>query len=391
MRKLLAFLLLAATLSASSTLTGTFVRPMTSQAIANATLNLSLSQYGIIAGSYAVVPQQVSCYTTNNGGVVGIPDPILAPGYATSTVSGSLAGGTYFVQIAYIQGGLTSLVSPEIQVNLSAAGTITVNAPALQPASATGFAVYIGTTSGGETLQGTVSGTPGQWGNYQQSVPLSNGAAIPTQNTTSCTLTFNDSIIPTYTYYVASLSDSAGNVLPGFPQNWYLSGSSVNVANIIPLSFPPSVNFPQPVLQNPTSAATQSIGSSINLNGHLLSGSANVGPGNHDFFFSGAYTGTSILNRWTPNSAITVQRASVFAQTPGSGGATGTTITVSNGTTSGCVFSGLIAGASGSGTSNSPSGFCNFAAGFQITVTVTADDHSVFPSNSSWSIEYVAQ
>jgi hypothetical protein len=56
--------------------------------------------------------------------------------------------------------------------------------------TAMGMRVYIGTTSGGETLQGSTIGAA----SYLQTVALVTGAAFPTTNSTICKLIANDAM-----------------------------------------------------------------------------------------------------------------------------------------------------------------------------------------------------
>jgi hypothetical protein len=133
-----------------------------------------------------------------------------------------------------------------------------VNVPVL----ATFMKVYVGITAGGESLQGSVAVTNGVIaGNYSQSVPLVNGAAPPSANTTTCQIRFNDELQPSFTAYIVSLSNLNGAGIAGFPQKWYLSGGSngtVNVSNGTPL-YAGVVQYPQAILTNPAANGMQSI------------------------------------------------------------------------------------------------------------------------------------
>lgn len=370
-------------------LTGTFRTPLGGP-VANGTLLLTLSQAAVLPGSFAVVPQTVSCATSDDGSVVGVPDPMVAPAGGAFNGIGTLAAGTYFIKIVYTgASGTTSLASPELVLSLASAGELRITTPTLQPAAATGYAVYIGTSSGTETLQGSVSGFGGA---YTQATALSAGAAPPASNDTGCLVTFNDTTIPSYTYYTATLEDSAGNTLPGFPQNWYLAGTSVDVANLEPLTTVPAARFPTPILSNPAADVPQSLNSALNMNLHLLMNSANVGPG----FFSSYWVGTlpaatTAIGGWTPNTAVRLQRIDLYAQSAGAGGTSGFTVSVTDGTST-CAFQNLLTGAAAV-ASAAPAGFgagCAFGAGVPLTVSVTADDHTTRPGNVSWQIEMTA-
>ncbi len=370
-------------------LTGKFVLP-TAGPVANGTLLLTLSQQGVTSlPGYAVVPQTVDCYTSTDGSVVGVPNPKLGPGGSAFDAIGTLPAGVYFVEIAYLGASATSsLASPESQLSLTAAGELQIPPPALQPAAATGYAVYIGTSSGGETLQGSVSGFGAS---FTQAGPLTAGAAPPGANNSVCLLTFNDAITPSYTTYAVTLEDSAGVTEPGYPQNWYLAGPQVDVGTIVPLASNPAVAFPEPILANPASSAGQSLGSALYMNGFDIQAAGNVGPGFFSAYWAGALpAANSVLASWTPNVGVWVRRADLNAQVAGAGGTQGTAITVSDGTST-CTFSGLLAGTATAGSQGFPTGVCDFNAGVPLTVRVLSDDHTTAPQNLSWSLELTAK
>ncbi len=383
----LALLALAAASAARATiLQGKLVLPSYGPVV-NGILTLALSQAAVVPGSYAIAPATVACYTSTDGSVVGVPNPAATPTGGAFGGTGTLPAGTYFVEIVYQAAGSTAtLASPEARFVLTSAGYLLVNAPALSPAAATGYAVYIGTASGTETLQGTAALGSG----YTQSTPLTAGAAPPGSNSTACSVMGNDTLIPAYTYYSATLADANGNVLAGFPQNWYIAGSPVDVSELEPLASNPAVRFPMPILANPSSAQAQSLGSGLNLNGYTVTGSGNVGPGFFSAYWSGTLPApTSALATWTPNSAVQVRRLDMNAQSAGSGGSAGLTITVSDGTST-CTFAGMLP-AAGTSSSAAPSGACGFNAGVPLTVSVTGDDHGTRPGNVSWSLEVTSR
>jgi hypothetical protein len=111
-----------------------------------------------------------------------------------------------------------------------------------------GMRVYIGTTSGAETLQGSSIGTA----SYVQSGPLVSGTALPTTNNTICKIVANDAMYPLGTGYTVALTNTAGNSLPGYPMQWQLMGpgTTVNVSSGIPY-YNGVVMFPSPVLASP--------------------------------------------------------------------------------------------------------------------------------------------
>ena len=106
-----------------------------------------------------------------------------APTVTPTTGTGSLAGGNYYVKVTYTDpAGETTGSAETGPINLSATGELTVTAPAFAPDDETGYNVYIGTTSGGETKQN--ASPVGVGTNYVQSAALGAGSAVPGANTT---------------------------------------------------------------------------------------------------------------------------------------------------------------------------------------------------------------
>ncbi|MGH9416852.1 MAG: hypothetical protein ACRD01_09515 [Terriglobales bacterium] len=349
--------------------------------IVGGTLRLTLSGPALAAGSYYYVPATVACATSTGGAVVGAPDPTAIPAVEAEG-SGTLPLGNYWVELAYTGAlGAQTLASPALAVSLTGPGSLLVHAPVLQPAGATGYAVFIGTSGGGVQLQGTVSG----WGNYTQSSPLGVGAAPQGANTTECLVARNDAVIPTGTYYTVTLADSQGATLAGFPQSWYLAGTNVNVATLTPLAAPPAVQYPTPILANP-GTTQQSLNSNLNMGGNKIQEAGNVGPGTHAGFWSGALTGAgATLGSWTTYTGIEVQMVDMWAQSAGSGGTSGITVSVSDGTST-CNFAGLLPGTAQSTSQRLNTGYCIFPAADPLTVTIASDDHGSKPANVSWNI-----
>src|SRR5579872_995919 len=123
------------------------------------------------------------CATSVDGTVVGTPNP-LNPPVVSAVYTGTLPAGNYFVREAWYDVlSNTTLVGPEVQIQLTGAGEIQELPPTSGlPQTVNGRNIYIGVTSGGETLQGSapIAST------YVQSIPLVNGAAVPGSNTTIC-------------------------------------------------------------------------------------------------------------------------------------------------------------------------------------------------------------
>lgn len=239
--------------------------------MANGVFSFTLTQGATVSGTASVVSSTVNCYTDANGNVVGEPNPLVLPVLSANTASGTLAAATYFVKLTYFDLTGESIASSEQTVILGSSGSIIVTAPAKQPAGASGYKVYISSASGTETLQGSITGTPGSWANFAQSTPLVSGAALPSSNTTACKLRFNDELTPSFVCYDVGLSSSTGNTIPGFPQYWYMSGGSsgtINIGQGTPQSNVcqgAGVFYPQAILTQPPFNATQFINGGLNI------------------------------------------------------------------------------------------------------------------------------
>lgn len=264
---LVALLLAALSLNLpAGTLTGTITSANTSVPLQNATLTLTPSQAAYIAGSFAITGDPVSCFTSIDGSVVGLRNPLLPPVVTPSTASGTLPAATYYTVITYWNASGQTMVSPEAVTLLSGPGNLLVAAPSSQPANATGYKVSISTTSGTETLQSSVTG----WSSYTQSSSLAAGAAIPASNSTVCSVRFNDEMIPTRTKYNVILRRSDGSTVSGWPQRWTLQGGSagsINLSNGYPYSVG-DVIYPEPLLLTPPTNAQQSVNSPVTFNNY---------------------------------------------------------------------------------------------------------------------------
>lgn len=249
----------------AGTVSGQLQTP-TGGVVPNATITFTLSQPAVLSGTAAVVPATASCYTSTAGNVVGVPDPLVLPIVSANYGSGTLGSGTYYVKITYTgASSTTSVASPETTFLMTGSGTLIVTPSILQPASATGYAVYISTSSGTETLQGTVTGFVSS---YQQSSALVSGAALPGSNTSACTLRFSDELIPTGTSYSVSLISSSGSRYAGYPQTWCTYGGSagtINVSNGAPTGNCGSLGvfYPTPIFASPLNNAIQSIAGAL--------------------------------------------------------------------------------------------------------------------------------
>lgn len=224
-----------------------------------------------------VVSAPVTCATTVDGTMVGVLNPLQPPQLSTS-FSGTLAAGNYFVQVAwYDAAGHLTLPGTEVKKQLTATGSLTVSLPANgKPQNAVGMKVYIGSSSGGETLQGTTTGTAA----YTQSSALTSGAAVPTTNNTLCQVAANDAAWPTGTGYRVTINSSNGTVMPGFPSQWQLlgPGTTINVSNGLPL-YNGNVTYPIPILARPYNHVEQSISGPLSLTHYNLLDVGAIGVG----------------------------------------------------------------------------------------------------------------
>lgn len=243
----------------------------------NLTINVTPTQTGFIAGCGVNLPIANYCATSTDGSVVGLSNPVTAS-VDTTSGSGSLPSGTYYTVYTFYDAlGHQSLPSPETVRILSMTGSIVVNSPSSGlPAGAVGMYVYISTTSGTETKQGSTTGTAA----YTQSTALFAGAALPSSNNTLCQLTANDSIWPTGTGYKVSLVDVNGNPIPGYPMTWQLmgAGNTINLSNGLPY-YNGVVQYPVPILASPLNHATQSISGSLAFGGYNILNVGKIGVG----------------------------------------------------------------------------------------------------------------
>jgi hypothetical protein len=273
---LIAVLVLAATVLAFATapyvtLTGILQGP-NGLPVANDVISFTPTQAFFVAGTGQIAPVSAECATSIDGSVVGTINPVNPP-QASAVYSGTLGAGNYYVEEAWIDASSnTTLVSAEVQIQLTGTGQIQELPPISGlPATVVSRNIYIGTTSGSETLQGSVSGS----GTYVKSVPLVTGAAVPSTNTTVCQLVANDAGWPTGTGYMVTVTTIAGGTLPGYPMQWQLlgPGGTVNLSQGLPL-YNGTVIYPSPILASPYNHSPQSINGPLNLNAYNV---VNVG------------------------------------------------------------------------------------------------------------------
>lgn len=290
-RLFLALSILTALPAYSGTITGQLQTP-SGLPVKNGTLGFVLQQAGLIVGTGAVVPITSYCYTSNDGSVVGIPNPLTLPTIAINYGSGTMPGGIYYVTFSfYGAGSIETLASPELKVQLTGTGSLIFSPPVTFPAGATGMRIYVGTAPGTETAQGNSTGPTGT---FTQMSPPTTGAALPTANSSVCTIAFNDTIIP-YTGYNVSLISSSGNAYPGWPQAWQLNGGpsgTINVSNGAPL-WNGTVIYPMPILAQPLNHGPQSIAGLLNMTGYNLVNVGLLGVGTSTPAF-----GIDVENQW---------------------------------------------------------------------------------------------
>lgn len=216
-----------------------------------------------------IAPTTAECATSIDGTVVGTPNP-LGPPQVSAIFTGTLPAGNYFVQIVWYDAAThVTLPSPEVQIQLTGTGELQVQGPVSgAPSTAVNMEVFIGTTSGGETFQGSAPATA----SYVQSIPLVVGSAVPTTNNTLCQVIANDAGWPTGTGYVVTLTTPSGNTLPGYPMQWQLlgPGNTINLSQGLPF-YNGTVQYPSPILSVPYGHGPQSISGNLSLGNYNLS------------------------------------------------------------------------------------------------------------------------
>ena len=224
-----------------------------------------------------VVASTVECATSIDGSVVGIRNP-LDPPIVAAAYTGTLPAGNYYTQIAwYDAAGHITLAGPEVQTQLTGTGELQINLPASGiPAAAVGMKVYIGSSSGAETLQGSTTGAA----TFTQSAPLSTGAALPATNATLCQVVANDAGWPSGTGYSVVQTTPSGDTVPGYPMQWQLlgPGTTINLGQGLPL-YNGNVLYPIPIQARPYNHATQSISGPLSMTGYAITQVSKLGVG----------------------------------------------------------------------------------------------------------------
>ncbi len=276
--KALLTLMLAAATAYGGTVTGTLLGP-SGLPIKNGTLTFGLQQAGLMVGSGSVVPTTAACYTSADGSVVGLPNPLTLPNTSITYGSGTMAAGIYYVVFTfYDNAGNRTLPSPELQVQLTSPGSLIIAPPATFPANAAGMTAFVSTVSGAETGQGNTVGPTQVF--TQNQTPVTASTTLPSSNTSPCSIAFNDTIIP-YSGYNVSLLSSSGNAYPGWPQAWQLNGGlngTVNISNGAPL-WNGTILYPQPIMSQPLNHGPQSISGLLDMTGYRIQNTGGIGVG----------------------------------------------------------------------------------------------------------------
>jgi hypothetical protein len=266
MKTLFTLLITIGSLAQAGTITGA-VQTSSSGAVANAQFTFVLTQPGVVSGTALVVTSPSYCWNDTTGNVRGLPgDAAIPAGTLSQNLgAGTLQANTYYERHTFSNATGEGQPGPERVIVLGGTGTMIVTiAPTVVPATATAVNIYISTTSGSYSTgkQGTISITNGVLaGNFQQSTPLAVGAAIPSNNSSACSLRFNDELQPSYTGYNVNLANVSGAQIGGFPQKWYLSGGAsgtINLSNGTPL-YSGIVVYPQAIVVTPGGGGSQSI------------------------------------------------------------------------------------------------------------------------------------
>ena len=153
---------------------------------------------GSLAGNtyYYVVTATTSAGQTTASGQQAITSDTDSPptnGALTSTSGGTLAATTYYVRSTWVTASGQTTGATETSLAVAADNVLNVAAPASPPSNATGWNVYVSTSSGTETLQNSSPlGTTTAW--VEPTTGLVTGASLPSSNTAWLTST-NENVI----------------------------------------------------------------------------------------------------------------------------------------------------------------------------------------------------
>ena len=153
---------------------------------------------GSLAGNtyYYVVTAETSVGQTTASGQQAITSDTDSPptnGALTSTSGGTLAATTDYVRSTWVTASGQTTGATETSLAVAADYVLNVAAPSSPPANATGWNVYVSTTTGTETLQNSSPiGTTTAW--VEPTTGLVTGASLPSSNTAWLTAT-NENVI----------------------------------------------------------------------------------------------------------------------------------------------------------------------------------------------------
>ncbi len=153
---------------------------------------------GSLAGNtyYYVVTAETSIGQTTASGQQSITSDTDAPptnGALTATSGGTLAAATYYVRSTWVTASGQTTGATETSLAVAADNVLNVAAPASPPSNATGWNVYVSTTTGTETLQNSSPiGTTTAWA--EPTTGLVAGSSLPSSNTAWLTST-NENVI----------------------------------------------------------------------------------------------------------------------------------------------------------------------------------------------------
>lgn len=289
--------------SPCATVTG-FLTASNGVSAADFTLTFQPSQMFFVAGTGVAIPTSTTCATSHDGSIVGIPNPLFTTSVSTA-FSGTLPASTYYLFYTFYTTSPTqeTLPSPEQSIQLNSTGQIVVQpAPNGIPSNALGMKIYIGATSGAETLQGSTVG----FNTFTQSTPLVVGATAPASNTSSCKQVANDAGWPTGTGYQVTLTDQSGNTYPGYPMLWQLlgPGTTINISSGLPY-YHGVVTFPTPLLAQPLNHAPQSVAGPLGVTGAFTGSGGGTLSGGYTLNGPGSANTVTLLNSQGPVTAIT--------------------------------------------------------------------------------------
>ena len=153
---------------------------------------------GSLAGNtyYYVVTSETSIGQSTASGQQAITSDTDSPptnGALTSTSGGTLAATTDYVRSTWVTASGQTTGATETSLAVAADYVLNVAAPSSPPANATGWNVYVSTTTGTETLQNSSPiGTTTAW--VEPTTGLVAGSSLPSSNTAWLTAT-NENVI----------------------------------------------------------------------------------------------------------------------------------------------------------------------------------------------------